>query len=111
MHFKGYSSREIELSGSFCSKVDTRSKSIGERFNAGILYFKANLVWSIKSCRSKQHAVQMDADLPRPFSFNYDDVIFRVQTFKNSQINNKLVHEYIVTYHESVHIPRYTVHV
>ena len=42
------------------------------------LYDMVHMIWSIKSCRFKQQAEQMDADLPNPFSFNNDDVIFRV---------------------------------
>ena len=84
MHLKGYSSREIELSRSFCSKVVIRSECIGDHSNAGTLYFEPKIIWSIKNCRFKQHSEEMDADMPNPFSFNYDDVIFRVQTFKNS---------------------------
>ena len=37
-----------------------------------------HFIFSMKSCRFKQQAEQMDADLPNPFSFNNDDVIFRV---------------------------------
>ena len=57
---------------------------IGDHSNAGTLYFEPKIIWSVKNCRFKQYSEVMDADLPNPFSFNYDDVIFRVQTFKNS---------------------------
>ena len=44
MHLKGYSSREIELSRTFCSEVVIRSESIGEHSNAGTLYFEPKII-------------------------------------------------------------------
>ena len=77
---------EPELSGQkFQYMYDGKFHAFSLLWNQ--LYFNITIIWITKRCRVQQQAEPidaMDADYPNPFSFNYDDVIFKVQTLKNS---------------------------